>query len=155
MKKVVLAGIVFYRRFVSPYKGFSCAHCAYTGGATCSAYGHRVIARYGVFTGLQLLRRRLQRCGDIYRQHIQATGSPSITSLHRKTQAGFCDVGCDVGACDAGDVGSGVCDVLDCGSSIGDCGGGEGKRRNKGQEKYVAIRPNSMNRSTRRAMEKQ
>jgi putative component of membrane protein insertase Oxa1/YidC/SpoIIIJ protein YidD len=61
-----LAAIRAYQRVLSPRKGFCCALRAVTGGDSCSAYGYRVIARCGLWTGLRLLRRRLDACA---RQH--------------------------------------------------------------------------------------
>ncbi|MDQ1813775.1 membrane protein insertion efficiency factor YidD [Massilia sp. CCM 9210] len=52
MKTLALSAIGFYQRHLSPYKGFRCAYCAYTGNASCSALGARAIRRYGVWDGL-------------------------------------------------------------------------------------------------------
>nr|WP_081983790.1 membrane protein insertion efficiency factor YidD [Massilia sp. JS1662] len=90
---VALAAIRFYQRFISPYKGFSCALRAATGGASCSAYGHAVIARFGLRRGLGLLDRRLALCGHVHRQMPRQ----SAPVLHPRVrhQQGFCDVPCD------------------------------------------------------------
>ena len=70
MKLIVLALIRFYQTRVSPYKGFSCAYRVCTGRQNCSAYGYRVIHRYGALIGTRLIRRRLTRCGDVYGKQI-------------------------------------------------------------------------------------
>ena len=63
-------------------------------GSGCSGVGLRLVRRYGVFSGLRLLRRRLKQCSEVA-QHAQA--------LHRHhhrppiAQRGECDPGCDVG----------------------------------------------------------
>jgi uncharacterized protein len=106
MKHLLLAAIRSYQRYISPYKGFSCALRVHRGGQGCSAYGYRVIERFGVRRGYALLRRRLAACSEVHR------------AAHKPLnyQAGYCD--CDVPSLDLG----GVCDCLgsaancDCGS---------------------------------------
>ncbi len=101
MKTLLLAAIRMYRRYLSPYKGFSCAWRIATGGESCSAYGYRVISRHGTKVGIGLLRRRMAACGDAHR-HATASGQPRRAlppALHR--QRGDCDIGCfDVSSCD-------------------------------------------------------
>ena len=91
---LALAAISFYQRFISPYKGFSCALRVATGGDSCSAYGHTVIARFGLVRGLGLLDRRLALCGHVHRQMPR----PPAPVLHPRVrrQQGFCDAPCDV-----------------------------------------------------------
>jgi putative component of membrane protein insertase Oxa1/YidC/SpoIIIJ protein YidD len=112
MKRIALAFIFFYQRFVSPYKGFSCAYRIHTGGPNCSAYGYRVMQRYGFRIGMGLINRRLKKCGQVYREHLQPSLQERTGRGLRYKQAGFCDAGCDVGVCDVGDAGSCACDVL-------------------------------------------
>jgi putative component of membrane protein insertase Oxa1/YidC/SpoIIIJ protein YidD len=117
-----LAAIRFYQRFLSPYKGFSCALRVATGGASCSAYGHAVIARFGLQRGLALLQRRFALCGHAHaRLRAAAPPHPRL-----KYQRGFCDGPCDLpchghGHClsldTAIDALGCACDVSDCGSS--------------------------------------
>ena len=59
----VAAVIGLYQRFVSPYKGFRCAHRALNGRCSCSEYAKRVVTRRGVFSMIPLLRRRFTECG--------------------------------------------------------------------------------------------
>lgn len=105
---LALAAIRGYRRYLSPYKGFSCALAAGTGGASCSAYGYAVIARFGLKRGLGLLDRRLALCGHVYRR--MAPPCPAPVHPRRKYQQGFCDASCD-GPCDLPCDGPGHCHV--------------------------------------------
>jgi putative component of membrane protein insertase Oxa1/YidC/SpoIIIJ protein YidD len=91
---LALAAIRCYQRFISPYKGFSCALRVATGGDSCSAYGHAVIARFGLRRGLGLLDRRLALCGHVHRQMPR----PPAPVLHPRVrhQRGFCDAPCDM-----------------------------------------------------------
>ncbi len=143
MKKIALAAIVGYQRYISPVKGFSCAYRVHTGGENCSAYGYRMIERYGVRVGLGLLRRRLDACGEQFRQHrpdrmtkrtnaAGVPGGPNVPSgpnvpLPAHQQAGFIDCACaalDLGSLDlAGcDTAISACDVIgncaSCGLSL-------------------------------------
>jgi putative component of membrane protein insertase Oxa1/YidC/SpoIIIJ protein YidD len=116
---LALAAIRFYQRFVSPYKGFSCALRVATGGASCSAYGHAVIARFGLLRGLGLLQRRFELCGHVHMR----TRAPAPPHPRLKYQRGFCDAPCDLpcdgpGHCASADtitdVAGCVCDASDC-----------------------------------------
>lgn len=118
--RLALAAIRGYQRWLSPRKGFSCALRSVTGGASCSAYGHTVIGRFGLVAGLGLLGRRLDLCG-----HVHGTRRPPRHPLHYKQQ-GHCDLSCD-GPCELPCTGhhTAAADAADCVfSSLGDCGCG-------------------------------
>lgn len=140
MKKIALAAITFYQRFISPHKGFSCAFHAYTGKSSCSTYGYRAIARHGIFAGVMLIRRRLERCGDAYRKHARKRESTLRPSISRGSQAGFCDAGCAAGACGASDMGACSCDALS-GCTLLSCDFEDWGRRKKDEDRYVEIGP--------------
>ena len=110
-KRLALWAIRAYQRYLSPWKGFSCAYGVLTGRDSCSAYGYRAIARHGLRIGLPLLQRRLRACGERHRQHL-ALHPQARRSARRQAQAGYCD--CDVPmvdcACDCADVAS----LADC-----------------------------------------
>lgn len=119
MKALALAAIRGYQRFLSPLKGFSCAFRVFTGADGCSAYGYRVIERFGVRRGLGLLDRRLALCGHVHRRLPAPAAAPPHP--RRRRQRGFCEPSCDVVACDLGACGHGAghcpcsaCDVCDC-----------------------------------------
>ena len=118
--RLALWAIRLYQRHLSPIKGFCCAYRAHRGGASCSAHGYRAIRRHGLALGLTLLRRRLERCGDVHR--ALNTRNPV---LHH--QRGECDMlpcdGCGRGA----SLGQCVCD-LGCDSAC-DYGYDKIKRR--------------------------
>ena len=138
MKRLALAAIRAYQRWLSPLKGFSCALRVWSGAESCSAYGYRVIERFGLRCGLGLLDRRLALCGHVHRR-TQAVRVPLPPHPLRRRQQGFCDAPCDVPACDlpschlpschgssaACDTAGSLLDVLDvcsCGCDAGNCG---------------------------------
>lgn len=160
IKFLALYLVRFYQRFISPYKGFSCAYRLHTGRAGCSQLGYRAIRRFGVPGGLRVLNRRLERCSEVYHDHCQHhhqhNSRPAMPAQRGFVDCGGCDVpsgGCDL-PCDAAS-----CDVAtpiaDCGSAVGDgvmtvgraagqcttagdclsagdCGGDCGSRRSRG-----------------------
>jgi putative component of membrane protein insertase Oxa1/YidC/SpoIIIJ protein YidD len=121
---VAIVAIVAYQRHLSPRKGFRCPYARLTGRCSCSVLGYRAVRRFGVFTGLGLIRERTRRCGDLHRQHLAQ--QPPRPRLH--PQRGVCDAGCDLPGCDAPDCGLScdspaadtACDLLSC----CDCGSG-------------------------------
>src|SRR5688500_18321104 len=52
-----------YQRFISPYKGFGCAHRAVHGRDSCSQFAKRVALKRGILALFPLLRRRFTECG--------------------------------------------------------------------------------------------
>ncbi len=51
-KKLALVAIAGYQRYLSPLKGYACAHRVHGGGQSRSTYARRAIARHGVALGL-------------------------------------------------------------------------------------------------------
>jgi len=129
---LALAAIRFYQRRMSPHKGFSCALRVATGGASCSAYGYAVIARFGLARGLGLLQRRLELCGHVHRR-VRSSPPPHP---HLKYQRGFCDAPACDGPCDLSCPGDADCisadtalDIASCVCDPGDCWSSRRRRR--------------------------
>ena len=57
MKKLLLKGILFYQREISPRRGPCCRFYP-----TCSEYARIAVERYGAFYGSCLAAKRLIRC---------------------------------------------------------------------------------------------
>ena len=57
MKKLVIAMIRFYQKYISPYKGTKCPYVP-----RCSQYGLEAIEKYGVIKGGLLAAWRILRC---------------------------------------------------------------------------------------------
>jgi putative membrane protein insertion efficiency factor len=58
MKKLLIAMVRFYRRFLSPMKKYPT--CIYT--PTCSQYAIEAIEKYGALKGSYLTTKRILRC---------------------------------------------------------------------------------------------
>ena len=57
MKKILIALIRFYRKFISPMKGTKCPYFP-----SCSEYGLEAVSKYGAFKGGILALWRIIRC---------------------------------------------------------------------------------------------
>jgi putative component of membrane protein insertase Oxa1/YidC/SpoIIIJ protein YidD len=135
IRNLILTAITFYQRYLSPHKGFCCAYRVRTGRSSCSVLGFRAVRRYGVFTGLGVLKRRTYLCGVAHRRY----SLPQSRIFH--AQRGFCDVGCDF-PCEIPSFDSGA-SLSDC-SVCGDCGSCDWPSRNRKKqenEKYLYIPP--------------
>jgi len=60
--RVLAALITGYQRYLSPYKGFHCAHRVAHGGLSCSAFAKQLLMRRGVVEAFVRMRRRFIAC---------------------------------------------------------------------------------------------
>lgn len=51
-----------YQKYLSPHKGFSCAHRVWHRGESCSEYAKRTIVERGLMDAIPLVRERFQEC---------------------------------------------------------------------------------------------
>jgi uncharacterized protein len=58
--------IGLYQRYLSPYKGFRCAHAAWHGGPSCSAAVKNLVREHGVFAAWPRIRLRFSECRAAY-----------------------------------------------------------------------------------------
>ena len=79
LRRLVVAPIRFYRRFLSPLKPPTCRF-----HPTCSAYGQEAILTHGLFKGFGLLVWRILRCQPFckggYDPVAPRSGSPDTCS---------------------------------------------------------------------------
>lgn len=136
LKRLALVLIRGYQKFLSPYKGFSCALRVRTGGHSCSRFGYNAIDRHGFFLGMTLLRRRLAKCSWHAHQHNQSCTKPDVPQYAPRSrpgmvfsngklvnQGGFADCdcsGCDAPSCDLPSCDMPSCDMPSC--DMPDCG---------------------------------
>ena len=63
-RTVAVTAIAGYQRFISPHKGFSCAHRVLYGCESCSQYFKRVIAEEGILRAITNAKGRFQECRE-------------------------------------------------------------------------------------------
>lgn len=100
---IAIATITGYQRYLSPHKGFACAHRVLHGGLSCSEYAKKAIAQFGLFQAVSLSKQRFRACKQakltLNAQNPQSPPKP------KKDQQQNCGDYCD---------GFSVCDVMEC-----------------------------------------
>ena len=59
---LALGLIGIYQRWISPRKGFRCAHAVLHGGTGCSGFAKQAIHQYGLWRAIGLMRQRFRDC---------------------------------------------------------------------------------------------
>lgn len=100
----MVALITFYQRFISPLKGFKCAHNALHQQGSCSHSVKKIVIKYGVFKAMPMARLRFKECSRAY-DYLKTNPVPFNADLP-------CDIG--IGECITPDssTGSSACDCL-------------------------------------------
>jgi putative component of membrane protein insertase Oxa1/YidC/SpoIIIJ protein YidD len=80
---MAVAAIGGYQRYLSPWKGFVCAHRAVHGGASCSQYVKRVFATEGAMTGLRSILPRFRACREALRAIRNREHDIALNALSR------------------------------------------------------------------------
>ena len=110
--------ISFYQRYISPHKGFRCAHRVYHGGQSCSGYAKTAVQTYGLGAAMPLVRQRFSDCGQAARvmksQAAFSRAQPSFdrSDTDKRSQNSNCWADA---ACDCATYGCPNPDVSDCG----------------------------------------
>ena len=78
IERLAVAGAISaYQRYVSPYKGFCCAHHALHRRRSCSAFAKKVVLRFGVLRLGPLLARRFKACRGAYQSLLAQAEQPT------------------------------------------------------------------------------
>jgi putative component of membrane protein insertase Oxa1/YidC/SpoIIIJ protein YidD len=111
VKFLAILLIVFYQKFISPYKGFRCAYAVLYGGDSCSEAVRKIVQSQGPVGGRQDIRVRFQACkeaneiligkGQRRRRQNDCEKCPDCdcdcTDACRSKQSDFCEgIGCDL-----------------------------------------------------------
>ncbi|BBM86142.1 membrane protein insertion efficiency factor YidD [Candidatus Uabimicrobium amorphum] len=62
MKTLAIHAINGYQKYISPYKGFCCAHRVLHGLDSCSEYAKKTVAQNGVYNSIKKIRQRFAAC---------------------------------------------------------------------------------------------
>ncbi len=68
VKSLVILAIRFYQKYISPLKGFSCAHGVRHGGDSCSGAILKMVQRRGVVAAYKGQQVQFKRCRSAYQQ---------------------------------------------------------------------------------------
>jgi putative component of membrane protein insertase Oxa1/YidC/SpoIIIJ protein YidD len=74
--------IDWYRREVSPRKGFACAHRVRHGGESCSQFARRALETGRWWPGVRATVLRLRHCGEAARDLRRERDSASVGGVH-------------------------------------------------------------------------
>src|SRR5688572_27172010 len=107
---LIARAIEAYQRFISPYKGFRCAHRAVHGRDSCSQFAKRVALKRGILALFPLLRRRFTECGVAAqvldyetREKQRAEERKNSAASSSSSSSSSSPSSCDASPCDAVD----------------------------------------------------
>jgi putative component of membrane protein insertase Oxa1/YidC/SpoIIIJ protein YidD len=115
LRKASTASITGYQKYISPHKGFACAHRLLYGGESCSGHVKRLIAQDGLILGIRASKKRFQACREA-KEILQSRCLSMQGNRHRRNLKHHC---CD--GVDCVDCGCEFCDVGDCNLDLPDC----------------------------------
>ena len=145
MRSIALPAIEFYKRRISPHKGFCCAYRAHLGRFSCSTLGYRAIRRYGVLKGMAVLRQRTRLCAITQRRFRESTATGQRGSAP-------CDLPCDMSCvpdCNLPNIDcKGVSRYFNCCDGCA-CDGPERKKKPQDKDKGAAYVPPARGRAQR------
>lgn len=106
MRAIVVFLIGLYQRYLSPHKGFRCAHAVLHHGLSCSAAVKQIVATRGIWRGAPLVRQRFIECRNAsHVLHLESEEEKRRRRRRRESDGSS--------ACWAAD-GLDGCDGLDC-----------------------------------------
>ena len=79
-----------YQKYISPHKGFCCAHRVHNGSDSCSAWAIRIIKKHGLFLLIPLMLRRFKACANAYKEIEKEAGGKNEKGKDAKETAGCC-----------------------------------------------------------------
>jgi len=101
------SAIIGYQRYLSPYKGFCCAHRVRHGGDSCSEFVRQAVLAEGLWSALPIIRLRFAECKAAALALRWEHEDPRHKRKQEKQQS-------------SSDCGSGYCDCCDAASLIPD-----------------------------------
>ncbi len=64
ISKISVFSINFYQQYISPYKGYCCAHRIFHGGDSCSEYVKKTFLEQDLAQAIKLSQKRFYECGE-------------------------------------------------------------------------------------------
>ena len=97
MNWLILLLIDFYKRFISPHKGFSCAYRRYHGGDSCSSAVRKIIQTDGCYRGARKIKQQFRLC-KVAAQALNEQRQASTRNHNADLDCGLSS-GCGAGDC--------------------------------------------------------
>lgn len=123
VRQVAIASIKLYQRYISPHKGFACAHRVLYGGDSCSGYIKRAIAQNGLLEAWNSAGERFQACKEasLILRSQQSEDSES-QKQNRQRSENHCQNA--ITSCECSQFGYEACTLVSCESCVAlpDCG---------------------------------
>lgn len=86
--------ITGYQKYLSPYKGFCCAHRVWHGGDSCSEFVRQTLLQEGVLASIPKTRLRFQECKVAAMALSDNSGNKNARRLRRQRRHKDCDSFC-------------------------------------------------------------
>ncbi|MGR8941516.1 MAG: membrane protein insertion efficiency factor YidD [Gammaproteobacteria bacterium] len=106
VKHLAILLIVFYQKFISPFKGFRCAHAVLHGGDSCSEAVKKIVREKGPIGGSADIRARFCACKEAHETLIG-------NGQRRRDRCDCSDCSCDCSDL-CGSKKSDACDGIGC-----------------------------------------
>jgi putative component of membrane protein insertase Oxa1/YidC/SpoIIIJ protein YidD len=121
LRKIAVISITGYQKYLSPHKGFACAHRLLYGGDSCSAHIKKAIAQKGLLKGLFDARTRFAACREanlILKSRSQISRLETLET-EEPTNRRSCQDSANkiLNSCNLSDC----CSAVDCCSSVENC----------------------------------
>ena len=128
ISQILNFAVRLYQKFLSPHKGFTCAHRKLYREASCSEYFRQAIATEGLADAIPLFQQRLFDCKQARQELIYRSLSQQMAVNKRKRRKNQCDADCLECGCELWDCSdmncNGIPDCLEgCSFDACDCGG--------------------------------
>ena len=126
--RVLAAVITLYQRYLSPYKGFRCAHRVAHGGLSCSAYAKQLLLRRGLPTAMRRMRERFIACAAAALMLHAVAAQHADDERRRRERQEDLDIAATCCSCDPvtpcliNSAGHGIAGALPC-ADLGACAG--------------------------------
>lgn len=78
LRSIAIKLIYFYQRYLSPKKGYSCAHRTLYGGDSCSEYVKKTLSDTSLFEASILAKKRFRACNIAYTYSSKRITKPQV-----------------------------------------------------------------------------
>jgi len=87
--KLSVETINLYQNYISPYKGYCCAHAALHNGVSCSEWGKQKILEVGLLKAISEIIHRLKECKHAYSLMLSSTVDETDTKGNKKDDSEY------------------------------------------------------------------